>query len=221
MKPLYTSKTVQGLMVLLVLHVASACGLKLSNDIAQQVVTNVTALVAIFWGLYGRAVASSPVGIGAIKFVNVLEEMAAVADAMQPAAPPPTPEPTQLTTTEAPTMTTKVTTIAAPVIALLFLCSGLGGCAAWNAGVSSVNTYSAAEITAQKKNLEGIHDNSAAAWAAAGCAIPYGELVRNGSGNPNLPQAVVALCGAPSGMSLTKTAGTPVTQVSAGDGAKQ
>lgn len=99
---------------------------------------------------------------------------------------------------------------------------GLGACAEWNAGVASVNSYSGEQIAAQQKNVQGADDNVAAAWSKAGCALPYGEIVRNGSGNPNLPQAVITLCGSPSGFTIihatttaTATTTIPTTTVPA------
>ena len=100
----------------------------------------------------------------------------------------------------------KILTAAAMVAAT----AALSGCVQWDSAVSAANTYASAEIKAQQKNIQGINDNAAAAWADAGCAIPYGEMVRNGSGNPNMPAAVVALCGAPSGFTMTHT--VPTTQ---------
>ena len=83
----------------------------------------------------------------------------------------------------------------------------LSGCAEIQAGWSSVNTATSAGIKATQKNVQGTNDNAAQAWADSGCAIPYGEVVRNGSGNPNLPAAVITLCGAPSGFTMIHTSG--------------
>lgn len=87
---------------------------------------------------------------------------------------------------------------------------GLGACDTVNAAWSGANTYYASQSKGLVKNIQGSNDNAAGTWAEAGCAIPYGELVRNGSGNPNMPAAVVTLCGAPSGFTMTHT--VPTTQ---------
>ena len=104
--------------------------------------------------------------------------------------------------------------------AIVALGSLLSGCAYLDAAVGGVNTYTAGETKAVQKNVQGANDNAAAIWADAGCAIPYGELVRNGSGNPNLPAAIITLCGAPSGFttihsaaSATATTTVPTTVV--------
>lgn len=86
-------------------------------------------------------------------------------------------------------------------------CLLLSACVQWDTAVSGANTYAAAEIKAQQKNAQGVNDNTAAAWADSGCAIPYGELVRNGSGNPNMPAAIITLCGSPSGYTMVHQAG--------------
>jgi hypothetical protein len=86
----------------------------------------------------------------------------------------------------------------------------LSGCTGFDAAWSGANNYYSGELKTTQKNIQGVNDNSAATWADAGCAIPYGELVRNGSGNPNMPAAVVTLCGAPSGFTMTHT--VPTTQ---------
>jgi hypothetical protein len=78
----------------------------------------------------------------------------------------------------------------------------MSGCAEMQASWSGVNTATATSIKATQKNLQGSNDNIAQAWADSGCAIPYGEVVRNGSGNPNLPAAIITLCGAPSGFTM-------------------
>lgn len=71
----------------------------------------------------------------------------------------------------------------------------MSGCASYDAGFSAVNTYAGAEIAAQQKSIQGANDNAAKAWAEAGCAIPYGTVVRNASTIPGLPVAVERLCG--------------------------
>lgn len=90
------------------------------------------------------------------------------------------------------------------------LAFSLAGCAEMQAGWTSTNTAASASLKATQKNVQGTNDNVAQAWADAGCAIPYGEVVRNGSGNPNLPLAVIELCGAPSGTVVLKGS-TPLT----------
>jgi hypothetical protein len=87
------------------------------------------------------------------------------------------------------------------------------GCTSWNSGVSAVNTYTSAQITAQQSNVQGVNDNAAALLAASICATPYGELVRNGSGNTNFPAAVIKICGAPSGMAVLETSNSGVSTV--------
>ena len=94
---------------------------------------------------------------------------------------------------------------AVPLMVAGAVLASLSACAEWNAGVSSVNSYVGQQITAQQQNIQGANDNAAKAWAETGCAIPYGELVRNGSGNPNLAAAVIELCGAPSGFTTIHT----------------
>jgi hypothetical protein len=89
----------------------------------------------------------------------------------------------------------------------------LTGCTSWNSGVSAANTYTSAQLTAQQNNVQGVHDNTARAWVASGCGISYGELVRNGSGNNALAKAVVALCGAPSGLAVLATNDSGVNTV--------
>jgi hypothetical protein len=99
-------------------------------------------------------------------------------------------------------------------VAVLLAGAGLSGCAEYNAAIGAANTWTAEQIAAQKTNVQGINDNAVKAWADLGCAIPYGTLVRNGSGYTNLPKAVVLLCGAPSGMILTTSASTTTTSTS-------
>lgn len=96
-----------------------------------------------------------------------------------------------------------------PLLGLTGMASILNGCTAWNSGVASVNNYSASQMAAQQKNVEGVNDNVARAWAAGACAIPYGEIVRNGTGNPNFPKAIIELCGAPSGTTIISTQPVP------------
>lgn len=104
--------------------------------------------------------------------------------------------------------------------AIIALSSCLSGCAGFDAAWSGVNTYYSGELNNTVKNIQGVNDNAAKTWADAGCATPYGELVRNGSGNPNLPAAIITLCGAPSGFttihsaaSATATTTVPTTVV--------
>lgn len=87
----------------------------------------------------------------------------------------------------------------------LLPCLVLAGCAELDAAVGGANTYAAAESAAVVKNVQGFNDNVARATIAALCATPYGELVRNGSGNPNFPSAVVTACGAPPGLTIFKS----------------
>ena len=92
---------------------------------------------------------------------------------------------------------------------LVLVAAMLTGCAGFDAAVSGANTYVAGELRAQQKGIESANDNVAATWAMSGCAIPYGEIVRNGSGNPNLAAAVITLCGSPSGTTIIRTIATP------------
>lgn len=106
--------------------------------------------------------------------------------------------------------------VLASVLALA-LC-GLTACTSLNAGMSAANSYTAAQLSAQRSNLEGVNDNAAKVWVASGCAIPYGELVRNGSGNNALARAVIALCGAPGGMAVVEVNDSGVNKILAADG---
>jgi hypothetical protein len=87
--------------------------------------------------------------------------------------------------------------VGARLAAMTQLALCLTGCAEWNAGVSALNNYTGTQVTAQQANIQGVNDNLAKVWVDAGCALPYGEIVRNGSGNPNLAKAVILLCGQP------------------------
>lgn len=84
----------------------------------------------------------------------------------------------------------------------------LASCTEFNAAMSTANSYSRSQITAQVANIQGVNDNAALVWAETGCALPYGEVVRNGSGNPNLAQAVMLLCGTPAGTTVIHTSPT-------------
>ena len=74
-------------------------------------------------------------------------------------------------------------------------------------GCASLSTDYRAAVGVVQADVRLANDNAAATWAAAGCAIPYGEVVRNGSGNPNFPKAMVELCGAPGGYVMVSTSG--------------
>ena len=76
----------------------------------------------------------------------------------------------------------------------------LAGCAEWSAAISGYTA--AAQVSAQAgvRNVQQVNDLNAQVWSAAACAAPYGEMVRNGSGNPGYPSAVIALCGVPPGL---------------------
>jgi outer membrane lipoprotein SlyB len=93
-----------------------------------------------------------------------------------------------------------------PILAAALIAVSLSGCAGFDAAWSGANNYYSGELNKTVKNIQGVNDNAAKTWADAGCATPYGELVRNGSGNPNLPAAIIALCGAPSGFTTIHSA---------------
>ena len=97
--------------------------------------------------------------------------------------------------------------IAVALVALGLLLM-LPGCAGFDAAWSGANNYYNGQLQATVKNIQGVNDNAAKTWADAGCATPYGELVRNGSGNPNLPAAVIALCGLPPGYTVVHAVST-------------
>jgi ABC-type branched-subunit amino acid transport system ATPase component len=92
------------------------------------------------------------------------------------------------------------------VIAAVLL---LTGCAEYNAAVSGATAFASGQVTIQQQNIQALNDVNAKAWADAGCAVPYGELVRNGSGHTGFAQAIVELCGAPAGTTLIHNIGTP------------
>ena len=98
---------------------------------------------------------------------------------------------------------------------ILFIagCLALTGCAEFQSAWTATNTATSAGIKATQKNVQGTNDNIAQGWADEGCAIPYGEVVRNGSGNPNLPLAIIELCGAPAGTVVLKTSAPLSTSV--------
>lgn len=83
----------------------------------------------------------------------------------------------------------------------------LSGCVEWNAGVSAATSYASGQVSIQQANIQAANDVVAKTTADAMCATPYGEVSRNGSGNPNFAQAVIALCGAPSGFTMIHTSG--------------
>jgi hypothetical protein len=85
----------------------------------------------------------------------------------------------------------------------------LTGCADYNAVVSGATSYASGQVTVQQQNIQAVNDVNAKAWADAGCAVPYGEIVRNGSGHTGLAAAIVELCGAPAGTTLIRMQGTP------------
>ena len=99
-----------------------------------------------------------------------------------------------------------------PTTAVILAIAGvmllLSGCAGFDAAWSGANNYYGSQLQATVRNIQGVNDNTAKTWADAGCATPYGELVRNGSGNPNLPAAVIALCGLPPGYTMVHTVST-------------
>jgi hypothetical protein len=99
--------------------------------------------------------------------------------------------------------------ILAVLTTAAFIVVPLAGCAEYNAAVSGATAYVSGQVTIQQQNVQGLNDVNAKAWADAGCATPYGELVRNGSGHTGFAQAVVELCGAPAGTTLIHTAATP------------
>ena len=63
-----------------------------------------------------------------------------------------------------------------------------------------------------KHNVKALDDLKVNTWAQLGCAIPYGAMVRNATANPNLPMAIVDLCGLPAGINVIKsTSGLELT----------
>lgn len=88
------------------------------------------------------------------------------------------------------------------IIVTLFGLLALSGCAEFDAATTATTSYASTQVSAQVLNIQAANDVAAKTWASSGCAIPYGELVRNGSGNPNFAEAVVALCGGPSGYTM-------------------
>ena len=97
-----------------------------------------------------------------------------------------------------------------------FLCVllALSGCAWVDSTVSGANNYIAGEIKTTQKNVQATNDNAATIWVDSGCAIPYGEVVRNGTGNPNMPAAVITLCGAPAGFTMIHSTPTATATTS-------
>lgn len=85
-----------------------------------------------------------------------------------------------------------------------FLLLLLSGCADINAGVAAANSYIAGNARAAASNARAIDDTAASAWADIACAMPYGEVARNGTSNRNFAAAVVELCGPPFGYTLTR-----------------
>lgn len=86
---------------------------------------------------------------------------------------------------------------------------GLSGCTEFNAASSAASSYASTEVSAQVLNIQAANDVVAKTWASSACAFSYGELVRNGSGNPNFAEAVINLCGGPSGYTMIH--GTNIT----------
>lgn len=74
------------------------------------------------------------------------------------------------------------------------------GCENASMVVSGVATRAQTQAMAVVKNVQQVNDFNAEVWAATGCSAPFGELVRNGSGNPGYTAAVIDLCGIPSGL---------------------
>jgi hypothetical protein len=99
---------------------------------------------------------------------------------------------------------------ATALAALLGVAILPAACAPYNAAVSAATSYASTQVTAQQANIQALNDVAAKTWADGGCAIPYGELVRNGSGNPNFAQAVISLCGGPSGYTMIHGAAVPI-----------
>lgn len=81
----------------------------------------------------------------------------------------------------------------------------LAGCAEVNAGAGAATNYVAGQSKAAAANVLAANDTAASIWAEVGCATPYGEVARNGTGNPEFAAAIVALCGPPSGFALIRT----------------
>jgi hypothetical protein len=81
----------------------------------------------------------------------------------------------------------------------------LAGCAEVNAGAGAATNYLAGQSRAAAANVRAANDAAATAWAELGCATPYGEVARNGTGNPRFAAAIVELCGPPAGFALVRT----------------
>jgi len=93
----------------------------------------------------------------------------------------------------------------------------LSGCSAINSGVSAGVNYLGASAVGAKKNIEATNDLALSTWAAAGCATPYGAMVRNATGIPTLPEALVHLCGLPSGITVVQTTAAATVTVGTGE----
>jgi hypothetical protein len=91
----------------------------------------------------------------------------------------------------------------------------LGGCTQIDAAFGAANTLAAGEIKTAHTNVAAALDNAATLAVNALCDIPYSEVVRNGTGNPNFAAAVTKLCGSPAGTTVIQSspAATAVTTI--------
>ncbi len=76
----------------------------------------------------------------------------------------------------------------------------LAGCDNISAALSGAVSKAQESAAAGVRNVQQLNDFNAGVWAATGCAAPFGEMVRNGSGNPGYVSAVIDLCGVPAGL---------------------
>jgi hypothetical protein len=99
-------------------------------------------------------------------------------------------------------------TTALVLIAVLALPFSLGACSYVNAAAGAANNFAAGQIAATTAAIQAADDNIAKALVHEMCAIPYGEVARNGSGNVNFPLAVIKVCGSPAGTLVVQEAGS-------------
>lgn len=85
---------------------------------------------------------------------------------------------------------------------LLTAVVGLAGCNAINSAVSGGTNYLSASEAGAKSNQQHIDDLGLKTLLDTMCITPYGAIVRNASGNPNAPRAIVDACGLPQGITL-------------------
>lgn len=85
---------------------------------------------------------------------------------------------------------------------LLVMALPLAGCETMNAGSSAAINYLAGNESSTKQNVQKADDLNLKALTDALCAIPYGAVVRNATGNPKIPAAIMDACGLPQGVTI-------------------